>query len=91
MADDLKSQLLSLHGLPVMLSHEGLQAFGKADKADGESSVLQHLSHRVLRFQLFGIHPDALLHEKRIIPHLSGALDQITVIELVKYQGDGLV
>ena len=52
-----------------------LQALGKADEADGERAVLEHLAHLVVRAELFGVQPDALPHQEGEVAHAAAALD----------------
>ena len=74
-ADDLKSECLRLGAFAVVRAGQRLQALGKADEADGERAVLEHLAHLVVRAELFGVQPDALPHQEGEIAHAAAALD----------------
>ena len=74
-ADDLKSECLRLGAFAVVRAGQRLQALGKADEADGERAVLEHLAHLVVRAELFGVQPNALPHQEGEIAHAAAALD----------------
>ena len=52
-ADDLIAELPALLALAVVLAGQRLERFGKADEADGERAVLQHLRDRIVAVELF--------------------------------------
>ena len=67
----------------MVLADQGLQGFRKADKADGERAVLEHLAHFVVPVQLVGIDPYALTHEEGIVAHALFALDLESLGQLI--------
>ena len=50
--------------LAVVLADQGHQRLRKADEADGERAVLEHLAHLVVPAQLLAVQPHALPHEE---------------------------
>ena len=82
-ADDLIAELPALLALAVVLAGQRLERFGKADEADGERAVLQHLRDRIVAVELFGIDPHALSHQERVVVRLLAALDLEAVHQLL--------
>ena len=75
----------------MMLAGEGSQALSQADKAHGQSTMLQHLCHAVIRADVVRINPHALSHEERIIAPLLAALYLEAVQQLAEYQLNQLI
>ena len=71
-----------------MLADERLEAFRKADEAERQRAVLQHLAYLIIRAELLGVHPDALAHEERVVAHALRALDAETLEQLVDNEVD---
>ena len=71
MADDLKAEVLRLLALAVMTADERLEAFRKADEAERQRAVFQHLAYLIVRAELLGVDPHALAHEERVVAHAS--------------------
>ena len=62
MTDDFEAEVLRLVALAVMLTDERLEAFRKADEAERQRTVLQHLANAVIRAKLVAVKPYALSH-----------------------------
>ncbi len=82
MAHNLQPQFLAFFAFAVVLAGQGLQGFGKADKAEAEGAVLQHFRHAVVRAELLAVDPDTLPHQERVVKDLFGTLDLEPVQEL---------
>ena len=83
MADDLKAEVLRLLALAVMTADERLKAFRKADEAERQRAVLQHLAYLIVRAELLRVDPHALAHEERVVTHALSALNAEAIEQLV--------
>ena len=79
--DDLDAQLLRLVALAVVMSREGNQAFGQADKTDGQSPLVDDTLDLVVGAELAGAIPQ-LGHEQGELFSHSGLLILEARIEL---------
>ena len=89
--DNLQALLLHLVALAVVMAVQGGQRLGKADKADREGAVFEHLAHLIVGTQLVAVQPYALPHQEREVVDPLGRLNLKAVEQLVGHQIEHLV
>mgnify|MGYP006916025813 CR=1 FL=1 len=82
MGYDAKSELLGLFAFAVMLADEGDKAFGEADEADGEGSLVHHGFDRIVVVELLTAKPQAV-HQQGELLLERGLLEVEALVELL--------